>query len=151
VSVTGGIQPGVLARALTTEFFEAGLAARLLLAMPIAPPKRWSEIEVSPEVEKAYHDLLDMLLALDFKRDGQDDPRPCVLNFSPGAKGAWVRFYDRWAQEQAAVEGELAAAFSKLEAYAARFALLHHVVSKVARGEDDRAAIDAASVEAGIV
>src|SRR5262249_37293249 len=92
-----------------------------------------------------------MLLELDFKRDGQDDRRPYVLNSSPEAKGAWVRFYDRWAQEQAAVEGELAAAFSKLEAYAARFALLHHVVSGVARGEDDRAPIEVERVEAGIV
>jgi hypothetical protein len=151
VSVTGGIQPGVLTRALTTEFFEAGLAARLLLAMPVAPPKHWSEVEVMPEVEKSYHDVLDKLLGLDFKRDNKDNPGPHVLILSPDAKAAWVRFYDHWAHEQAAVEGELAAAFSKLEAYAARFALLHHVVSKVAQGEDDRAPVGVESVEAGVV
>ena len=42
VSVTGGIQPGVLARALSPEFLDAGLAARLLMAMPPKLPKRWS-------------------------------------------------------------------------------------------------------------
>jgi hypothetical protein len=34
VSVTGGIQPGVLARSLSADFLDAGLGARLLLAMP---------------------------------------------------------------------------------------------------------------------
>ena len=61
-----------------------------------------------------------------------------------------MAFYDGWAREQAAVEGELAAAFSKLEGYAARFALLHHVVRRVARGEDDLGPVGRESVEAGI-
>jgi hypothetical protein len=150
VSVTGGIQPGVLARALTPEFFEAGLAARLLLAMPVARPKRWTEVEVSPEAEKAYYDALDKLLALDFGHDGRGEAVPYVLQLSPGAKAVWIRFYNSWAQEQATVEGELAAAFSKLEAYAARFTLLHHVVSRTAQGRDDHGAVEVESVEAGI-
>jgi hypothetical protein len=48
LSVTGGIQPGVLACALTPEFLDAGLVARLLMAMPPNPRKRWSEVEVTP-------------------------------------------------------------------------------------------------------
>ena len=51
----------------------------------------------------------------------------------------------------AAAEGELAAAFSKLEAYAARFAMLHHVVGHVARGEDGLAPVERESAEAGVV
>jgi Protein of unknown function (DUF3987) len=34
VSLCGSIQPGVLARALSADFLDAGLAARLLMAMP---------------------------------------------------------------------------------------------------------------------
>ena len=151
VSVTGGIQPGVLAHALTPEFLDAGLAARLLVTMPPKLPKRWSEAVVVPDVEAAYHDALDMLLALDFADGDDGEKAPHVLRLSPGAKEAWVAFYNEWAQEQAAVEGELAAAFSKLEAYAARFALLHHVVGRVARGEDDLALVERESVEAGVV
>jgi hypothetical protein len=150
VSVTGGIQPGVLARALTTDFFDAGLAARLLMAMPPRLPKRWSEVEVAPEAEQEYQDALDKLLTLDFNARGREEG-PHVLCLSPGAKAAWVAFYNDWAREQAAVGGELAAAFSKLEAYAARFALLHHIVGRVARGEDELAAIKEESVEAGAV
>jgi hypothetical protein len=39
VSVAGGIQPGVLAKAQTPELLDAGLAARLLMAMPPKLPK----------------------------------------------------------------------------------------------------------------
>ena len=39
VSITGGIQPSVLRAALSSELFENGLAARLLLAMPTPPPR----------------------------------------------------------------------------------------------------------------
>ncbi len=149
VSIAGGIQPGVLARALTPEFLDSGLAARLLMAMPPKKPKRWSEAEISLDVEQAYHDTIDRLLALDFNT--KDDERvPHVLRLSPDAKKAWISFYNSWGLEQAGVEGELAAAFSKLEAYAARFALIHHVVGLVCRGEDDLVPIEVSSVEAGI-
>jgi DNA polymerase I-like protein with 3'-5' exonuclease and polymerase domains len=149
VSVTGGIQPGVLARALTPEFLDAGLAARILMAMPPKLPKRWSEVEVDQVVEAAYHDALDKLLDLDF-HDHDGEKAPHLLRLSPEGKAAWVGFYDRWAAEQASVEGELAAAFSKLEAYAARFALLHHVIGRAGRGEDDLVPVGAESVKAGV-
>jgi DNA polymerase I-like protein with 3'-5' exonuclease and polymerase domains len=149
VSVTGGIQPGVLARAFTPEFLDSGLVARLLMALPPKLPKRWSEVEVALEVERDYQNALDKLLALDFDvKDGEKLPH--VLGLSQDGKAAWVEFYNRWAMEQAAVEGELAAAFSKLEGCAARFALLHHVVTRVARGEDDLVPVEPESIEAGV-
>jgi DNA polymerase I-like protein with 3'-5' exonuclease and polymerase domains len=151
VSVAGGIQPGVLARALTQDFLDAGGAARLLVAMPVKQPKRWTEAEIDPQAESAYHDLLDRLLALGFAGDAEDgEPVPLALKLSPEAKARWVSFYNSWALEQAAAEGELAAAYSKLEAYAARFALLHHVVSCVGLGVDDHREIGPKSVEAGV-
>ncbi len=149
VSITGGIPPGPLARALSAENLDAGLGARFLVAYPPKLPKRWTEAEIHPAVEQAYHDAIDKLLTLDF--DTRNDERvPHALNFSPKAKLAWVAFYNEWALEQAAVEGELAAAFSKLEAYAARFTLIHHVISHVSRGKSDLVPIDVSSVEAGI-
>src|SRR5262249_666485 len=137
VSVCGGIQPGVLARALTDEHFEAGLTARLLLAMPPKQPKKWSEVEVAPEAEEGYHQLLDRLLALEFAAEKDGEPTPDVLRFSPEAKARWVRYYNAWARKQAAVEGDLAAAFSKLEGGTARLALIHHVVTCVGLEVDD--------------
>ncbi|HEY1379752.1 MAG TPA: DUF3987 domain-containing protein, partial [Gemmataceae bacterium] len=150
VSVTGGIQPGVLARALTTEFLDAGLAARLLMAMPPKLPKAWTDAEVDPDVEWAYQAALDRLLALDF--DGRGDEKvPHALALAPDAKAAWVAFYNAWAREQAAAEGELAAAFSKLEGYAARFALIHHVVTLTGLDcIDTEHPVGVRSVEAGV-
>jgi hypothetical protein len=150
VSVTGGIQPNVLAGALTDDFLDAGLPARLLLAMPPKLAKRWSELEVEPDAEQSYHALLDGLLALDFDRDSQGEQAPHALRLSAEAKAIWVAFYDDWAQEQAAAEGAMAAAYAKLEAYAARLSLLHHVVTCVGRNADDRQEVGARSVEAGI-
>jgi hypothetical protein len=149
VSVCGGIQPGVLARTLTTEFLDAGLAARLLLAMPAKRVKHWTEAEISPEVEGAYRGLIDKLLALEFAPD-IPEPTPHVLNLSPDGKAAWVAFYNDWAAEQAAAEGELAAAFGKLEAAAARLALIHHVVTHAAFESSDLCPVGAVSVEAGV-
>ena len=90
------------------------------------------------------------MLELQFDRDSKGDERPFPLKLSPEAKEEWIAFYNAWAHEQAASEGEIAAAYSKLEAYAARFLLLHHVVSYVYRGEDDRREIGPESVAAGV-
>jgi DNA polymerase I-like protein with 3'-5' exonuclease and polymerase domains len=149
VSVTGTIQPGILAQALTAEHLEAGLAARLLLAMPPKLPKRWSEDEVHPEVRGAYEDVLRKLLELDMDKGSEGDKVPFAVRLTPEAKKAWVQFYDAWAKEQADVEGELAACYSKLEAYAARLTLLHHVVSRVKQSTDCDP-IEPASVAAGV-
>jgi hypothetical protein len=150
VCVTGGIQPGVLARAFTPEFLDSGLAARPLMAMPPKVVKCWNEAEVSVEAEQAYHEVIDRLQELEFAKDSRGAPMPRVLKLSPEAKRLWVEFYNDWAQEQAAAAGAVAAALSKLEAYAARLALLHHVVSLRARGLDDEAPVGPESVLAGI-
>ena len=47
VCVTGGIQPKVLRRVLTEDFFERGLPARFLFAYPPMRQDKWSEAEVS--------------------------------------------------------------------------------------------------------
>lgn len=148
-SVTGSIQPGVLARAMSPEFLDAGLAARILMAMPPKLPKHWSELEVAPEADEAYRQILDQLLELTFE-NRDSEMVAYVLKLSPDAKDAWVRFYNEWGAEQAAAEGEVAAALSKLEAYAARFALIHHVVTHAWLNSDDRREVGAKSVEAGI-
>lgn len=147
VSVTGGIQPGVLIRAMTPEFLESGFSARLLMAMPPRKPKKWSDSSVSSDVKRRFSGLLTGLVGLDFDAEG----RPHPLGLSPAALNTWKAFYNSWAEEQSQVEGELAAAYSKLEGYAARFALLHHVVTHAGRAEDDRVQIEEPSIRAGIL
>jgi hypothetical protein len=149
VSITGGIQPEILARVLTTEFQEAGLAARFLVAMPARRPKKWSEVEIDPSVDSSYRELIEKLLDLNFD-PSEDDKRPYPIPMAEAAKKIWIDYYNFWGDEQAAVHGPLAAAFSKLEAYTARFALLHHVVNRVARNDYDLCPIEKNSMEAGI-
>jgi hypothetical protein len=131
VSITGGLTPGILASVVSQEFLDAGLAARLLMAMPPRVPKRWTEIAVDLGTEDVYDWLLGTLLALEPDEDSQGELAPVKLYLTPEGQAAWVQFYNRWAQEQAAAEGDLAASFSKLEGYGARLALIHHVVRQV--------------------
>jgi DNA polymerase I-like protein with 3'-5' exonuclease and polymerase domains len=150
VSVTGGIQPGILAQYLSSEAFSSGLAARLLMAWPPKQPKRWTEADVDEKTEEKYRELLRKLHALKPATDSEGKPEPHVLRLDNDARAAWITFYGDFAQTQVAVEGDIAAAFSKLEGYAARFALLHHVVSLVDLDVDDRRPVGRCSIDAGV-
>jgi hypothetical protein len=83
---------------------------------------------------------------------GQDDegePVPIDVPLSVDGKPAWVAFYNAHAAEMASMRGDLAAAWSKLEGYAARFALLVHLV-RLASGEPALSGVDEQSVAAGV-
>lgn len=153
VSVSGTIQPGTAKRLFTREFFESGMIARVLLAYPPAPRKQWREDELSPEVEQAYADLIDRLLAMRHDIDDAGDLQPIEIPMSKSATLAWIDFYDAHASQQADIaDDDLAAAFSKLEGYAARFTLLIHCI-RVAAGDptiENTATIDIESVNAAV-
>jgi hypothetical protein len=150
VSVCGGIQPKVLKKYLTEDFRDAGGRARLLLAMPPGKRKAWTETEVGLETGQAYRDVIDALLALEFGKDKDGGKAPEIVGLSREAKPLWVDFYNEWAAEQADVQGELAATFSKLEGYAPRLALIHHTVRHAHQGTDTLQTVDFHSVEAAI-
>jgi len=152
VSVTGGIQPGILDRALGAEHRESGLLARLLLAMPPRRAKRWSEAEISPLTEAAVLAIFERLHELDFVLDADGDAHPVTLPLAPAGKAAWIKFYNEHGQEQANLTGDLSAAWSKLEGYAARLALVLHCVRWAAEDPTLTAAdeVDEVSVEAGV-
>lgn len=153
VSVTGGIQPGILQKALEGEHRESGLAARLLLTAPPRKAKRWTEANISPKAEAELSQLFDRLYSLQPGIDGQGNPLPDVVFLSQEAKRAWVTFYDAHAQEQTELTGDLSSAWSKLEEYAARLALVVHFIRWAAQDStlaSDRT-LDVESMEAGIV
>ena len=52
VCIAGGIQPQVLSRILTEDFFERGLPARFLFAYPPMRKDKWSEAEVSDDLRR---------------------------------------------------------------------------------------------------
>jgi hypothetical protein len=131
-SICGTIQPLVLARAFDDEALAAGLAARFLMAAPPLRRKHWNEAEVHEDLTKRYQDLLRDLLALDLA--DQQERRPHVVELDAAAKDFWVRWYNRWAEQQYESRAEQHALLAKLEGGAARLALLHHVVGYAAAG-----------------
>ncbi|MEI8196117.1 MAG: DUF3987 domain-containing protein, partial [Phycisphaerae bacterium] len=149
VAVTGTIQPATLKRALRPEFFESGLSARLLLTMPPEQEHQWSDQTVTDRTRNDATEVVGKLLALQQAIGDGGDKVPMDIPLNPGAKQAWVSFYNSQAQEQTGMEPTLRAAMSKLEGYAARLALIIHTVKAVC-GDAPPAAIDQASMEAGI-
>lgn len=149
MSIVGGVQPGILHRALGVEHREDGLAARLLLTCPPRKAKTWTESDISPESEAVIIRLFDRLYDLQPTVDDDDRPCPVVVRMTPDAKAAWVGYFNSHAKEQADLTGELAAAWSKLEEYAARLALVIHF-ARWAAGDADPDAVDVESMKAGI-
>ena len=150
VSIVGGIQPGVLRTAIGQEHMQDGLCARLLMAMPEPRQVKWSEAIVDPPTEAAMQGVFDRLLALEPAADEEGHPAPFALPFTPEAKKVWVAYYDRHRAELVELDDDLAAAWSKLEAYTARFALIFQLCAWAA-GEASGEAVDQSSVEAAIM
>jgi hypothetical protein len=149
VDIVGGVQPGILRRAIGREHMQDGLCARLLLAMPDQRPVRWSEATVSPETEAALTQVFDRLLALAPGTDEEGNPTPFPMPLTAQAKEAWVQYYNLHRAELLGLDDELAAAWVKLEAYAARLALIVQLC-RWAAGEATDEAVDKASIQAGI-
>ena len=153
VSIAGGIQPETLRRALGQEHRDNGLAARLLLTCPPRKPKRWTEADVNADTEAAVALVFDRLFGLTPETDDDGDERPRLVTLADDGKRAWVTFYNEHAGEQVNLSGDEAAAWSKLEGYAARLALVVHL-TRWAAGDAtlrDPARVDEASIAAGVV
>lgn len=151
VSVAGGIQPGILRRLIVQEHRDNGLLARLLMAWRQRRPRKWTEAEPAKELTMELQRVYDALwtLAMDTDSDGASVPR--LVPLTPAAKSAFIAFVNEHGQEQYHLDGDLAAAWSKLEGYAARLALVHHLVRWAADpAAIDQDHIDADSLEAGI-
>lgn len=152
VSITGGIQPGILRRMLTQAYQESGMAARLLMTMPPRQPKQWTDREVSCATEQAFGDVYANLWTLAPVVD-DGEPRPLDLPLSAEALPLWIDFVNRHGHETFELTGALAAAWSKLEGYAARLALVVELAGWAESPYGDGrgpAEISAESVRAGI-
>lgn len=152
VCVSGGIQPVILQRALSIEHRESGLAARLLLTCPPRKAKQWTEADIDPSAEEELVRLFDQLYELAGTVGDDGDARPVLVRLSSDAKTAWKAYYNAHNIEQADLTGDMAAAWSKLEEYAARLALVIHFTRWAANDPNlaDADILDASSMNAGI-
>jgi hypothetical protein len=152
VSIAGGIQPETLRRAIGQQHRANGLLARLLFAMPTRQARRWTDNVICKRTEAAMAGVFDALYALEPAIGADGDPEPRRVTLSPEAKRVWVRFVNEHGAEQAGLVGDEAAAWSKLECYAARFALVLHL-TRVAANDDtlgDPGIVDEKSIAAGV-
>jgi len=151
VSIIGGIQPGTLRHALGLEHFQNGMAARLLLAMPPSQPKRWTDAAVDHNTLRAMQGLYDGLCDLPMNADADGHPHPAEIGLSADGKAAWIDWYNQHARRLADATGDHAAMLAKIEAYAARLALLVHLIRVVAGDPTvtDEGQADGESIRAG--
>lgn len=151
VSIGGGIQPGIIRRLMTQEHRDSGLLARLLMAWPPRRPRQWTEAEPDESLTRAVQAVYDRLWELTPTSDAEGDPTPIIVGLTGQAKRDYADFVDEHGAEQYHLDGDLAAAWSKLEGYAARLGLIHHL-ARWAAGDrrDPEAGIDAESMRAGI-
>ena len=152
VCVTGSIQPAILKRNLSASHRESGLAARMLFAYPPPRVKRWTEQAIEPRDHDAIRAVFERLYAFEFATDGDGELAPIVVPPTADAKALFVEYFNSHAKVQAELDDDLGAAWSKLEEYAARLALVVHCV-RVAAGDlalDDKMQLDAVSMQSGI-
>jgi hypothetical protein len=158
VPVTGTIQQPVLKKLLTgdgAQHFDNGLAARFLMSMPPERERKWREAVTPPEIVRQYVSLFKDLFALAPQVDAETGNRtPQLLTLSPAAKSLFVEFVNRHGRELRAFKDDrLKSAWSKLEAQAARLALIFHIVREVylpSPGEDAARTISADTMQAAL-
>lgn len=152
VSIAGNIQPKILERVIGEENRENGLLARLLLACPPRHPKRWTDDTSDPEVTAAMTAVFDRLHDLEPAVDENGELAPLELPLTAEAQRAWITFVNEHGEEQFRHTGDEAAAFSKLEAYAARLALVVHCTRCVAGDPtlERPDVVDRASIDVGV-
>ena len=148
VAVTGGIQPQVLKRVLTEDFFERGLPARFLFAHPPFQSDRWSETEIGEELQSAVLELFQGLWLLQPGHDEHGHPYPKLLRLDADAKAEYVCFYNECGAASIQYDEREEAAWNKLSGYAARLALVGQIArdpnAEVVTGETMQAACDLA-------
>lgn len=151
VSVAGTIQPGTLAGVVRNGQVESGLLARLLLTMPTPRAKQWTDATLPEKFSKAMQGVIDRLKTLDHQMvDGF--PKPIVLPLTDEARHRFSVFVNAHGIETMQHDDALAAAWSKLEGYALRFALVDHL-TRWASGDPDcehDGAVGLKSIEIGI-
>lgn len=150
VCLIGGIQPGVLRECVAGENRENGMFARFLLVQPPRIRRAWTDEEISPETATRYASLLKTLWALEFDDQAEGSHEPIELELAPNAKLRFVELFEELADIQHGKVGFEASAWSKLEAYFPRLALIIHAVRRAEGGADplDREPVSLEAIEA---
>jgi hypothetical protein len=129
LTVVGGMTPDMLSTLHEGRGRDDGFLARLIFAYPDPPPRRYSPAGISSSVEGEWERLVRCLWRRQ-PRDLDGRPTPHVVRFAPDAERAWTEWCHAHVAEQEADDfpGYLEGAWGKLDAYAARLALILHLM-----------------------
>lgn len=123
VSVVGTSQPKVFFEdRISRAHFESGFISRWIIVYPPERPRRWTDSDIHPDAKRLYSELVSSLYNLPFQGE------PCFIELSPEAKDVFTDFYNSNAGLVSTLpEGALRSSLSKIEAIAARLALIFHL------------------------
>ena len=145
LSIAGGIQPDTLTQAIGREHVANGLLARFLLVAPPRRTKRFNTNTAGFMAVDSARRLFHTLHAIPMPSDG-----PVSLPLTGDGEAAFQEFYERHAERQANAEGVIASMLAKIEAAAARLALVHYICRQAGEEPTLPNAVDAESVRAGV-
>ena len=125
VPVIGTVQPWILQERVSPELLASGFVARLTIAMPPEVPRRFTDADVSEEVEAAYARLVRRLYQVG----------DVELTLSIEARRLFGAFVEELDEERRRLpDGPLRSASAKIEAKAARLALIFQLAEDVQTG-----------------
>lgn len=128
LSITGGIQPGILKRVMSDRQKQSGFLARFLLAYPERKVKEFPGSDISKSLLNGMKDLFASLGKLEPVSIDGGTTVPVSVPMSEAALNKYKAFYNDNALETSCLENEYSAAWSKLEEIPIRLALIFHCV-----------------------
>ncbi len=149
VSVIGCIPPAKLAALDDGNDGEDGFMHRILSSFPRPVRGRyWTWEGIRPETRKLWSNAVEALYGLEMDRDEMDFPTSRILDLAPEACQPWEAWYNEHVAEteQPDFPDYLVGPWSKLVAYAARLALIVHLL-RAACGERLRDEVDTESLD----
>ena len=123
VNLSGGIQPKILRRELTPDFFDRGLPARFIFAYPPFRKDKWSEAIVTDNIRDAVLNLFEKLWLLQPK-----DGNPVLLSLDKDARAIFIDFYNRCGESASQANERDEAAWGKLSGGGGRVALISQLL-----------------------
>ena len=118
------------------------------MAMPDPRKRVWTDADISEDLVEGYDTVIARLLELDHDPAGNHEP--IDLGMTDKARAIFIEFFGENAEEiHGAVDDDYAACLTKIEAYAARLALIIHMIRE-ADGEVESPVIDVIDMTAGV-
>jgi hypothetical protein len=140
VSVVGGVQPDLLATLRDEKGRADGFLDRILFAFPDAgPAPEWTWEEIPEETLAPWHQVIEELLRLN-QQSGQHGQKPELLRLATEARGSWEEIINSIVRDQNRLHfpAILKGPWAKLKVYAARLALIVHLLRWIARETEEK-------------